>query len=158
MSANKFTDEFKRDAVAQLVDPGDPVCEVAERLGVRCPASECEVIAEREHQVDLHLAKAVFAAGEGDPGGRCSGRRDSSPQTRSGQGQGGKGHIKKGDRVLRQGFPLSRFASKPLPGSGSMQGRTYTELPLQALLMAVWRRKPKTKVHVHSDQGAQFTR
>jgi putative transposase len=38
-----------------------------------------------------------------------------------------------------------------------MQGRTYTDLPLQALLMAVWRRKPKTKVHVHSDQGPQFT-
>jgi putative transposase len=50
-----------------------------------------------------------------------------------------------------------------------MQGRTYTDLPLQALLMAVWRRKPKTKVHVHSpsrglkanrcratDQGSQF--
>ncbi len=40
----------------------------------------------------------------------------------------------------------------------SMQGRTYTDLPLQALLMAVWRRKPKAKVHVHSDQGSQFTR
>ena len=38
-----------------------------------------------------------------------------------------------------------------------MQGRTYTDLPLQALLMAVWRRKPKTKVQVHSDQGSQFT-
>jgi transposase InsO family protein len=23
--------------------------------------------------------------------------------------------------------------------------------------MAVWQRKPKTKVHVHSDQGSQFT-
>ncbi|MDB5665622.1 MAG: hypothetical protein JWS11_2165 [Cypionkella sp.] len=45
--------------------------------------------------------------------------------------------------------PLSRFARKPQPGSGSMQGRTYTELPLPALLMAVWRRKPKTKVYVH---------
>jgi transposase InsO family protein len=39
----------------------------------------------------------------------------------------------------------------------SMQGRAYADLPLQALLMAVWRRKPKTKVHVHSDQGSQFT-
>ena len=39
----------------------------------------------------------------------------------------------------------------------SMQGRAYTDLPLQALLMAVWRRKPKTKVYVHSDQGSQFT-
>ena len=39
----------------------------------------------------------------------------------------------------------------------SMQGRTYADLPLQALLMAVWRRKPKTKVQVHSDQGSQYT-
>ncbi len=27
----------------------------------------------------------------------------------------------------------------------SMQGRTYADLPLHALLMAVWRRKPKAK-------------
>ena len=52
--------------------------------------------------------------------------------------------------------PLSRFACKPLPGNGSTQGRTSTDLPLQALLMAVWRRKPKTKVQVQSDQGSQF--
>jgi transposase len=34
MSASKFTDEFKRDAVAQVEDRGYPVREVAERLGV----------------------------------------------------------------------------------------------------------------------------
>ena len=28
---------------------------------------------------------------------------------------------------------------------------------MQTLLMAVWRRKPKAKVYVHSDQGSQFT-
>lgn len=39
----------------------------------------------------------------------------------------------------------------------SMQARSYVDLPLQALLMAVWRRKPKTKVYVYSDQGFQFT-
>ena len=32
----------------------------------------------------------------------------------------------------------------------SMQGRSCTNLPLQARPMAVWRRKPKAKVHVHS--------
>ena len=34
MSATRFTDEFKRDAVAQVEDRGYPVREVAERLGV----------------------------------------------------------------------------------------------------------------------------
>ena len=39
----------------------------------------------------------------------------------------------------------------------SMGGRMQTSLALNALLMAVWRRKPKVKVIVHSDQGSQFT-
>ncbi|MGQ3279377.1 MAG: IS3 family transposase, partial [Shinella sp.] len=39
----------------------------------------------------------------------------------------------------------------------SMQSRQMTDVVLQALLMAVWRRKPKEKVLVHSDQGSQFT-
>jgi len=39
----------------------------------------------------------------------------------------------------------------------SMQSRMTTDLALQALLAAVWRRKPKQKVMVHSDQGSQFT-
>ncbi|MEO7383531.1 MAG: transposase [Novosphingobium sp.] len=34
MSGAKFTNEFKRDAVAQIEDWGYPVREVAERLGV----------------------------------------------------------------------------------------------------------------------------
>ncbi len=38
-----------------------------------------------------------------------------------------------------------------------MQSRQTTDLVLQALLMAVWRRKPKGKVLIHSDQGSQFT-
>ena len=38
-----------------------------------------------------------------------------------------------------------------------MQSRLTTDLALQALLSAVWRRKPKAKVMVHSDQGSQFT-
>ena len=32
-----------------------------------------------------------------------------------------------------------------------------TELALQARLAAVWRRKPKTRVMIHSDQRSQFT-
>ena len=39
----------------------------------------------------------------------------------------------------------------------AMQSRQPTDLVLQALLMAIWRRKPKNKVLIHSDQGSQFT-
>jgi putative transposase len=39
----------------------------------------------------------------------------------------------------------------------SSQPRMTTDLALQALLAAVWRRKPKTRVMIHSDQGSQFT-
>jgi len=39
----------------------------------------------------------------------------------------------------------------------SMQSRITKELVLNALLMAVWRRNPKSKVMVHSDQGSQYT-
>ena len=39
----------------------------------------------------------------------------------------------------------------------SMQSRMQMDLVLSALLMAVWRRKPKEKVIIHSDQGRQFT-
>jgi putative transposase len=39
----------------------------------------------------------------------------------------------------------------------ALQNRQTTDVVLQALLMAVWRRKPKEKVLIHSDQGSQFT-
>lgn len=39
----------------------------------------------------------------------------------------------------------------------SMQSRMHSDLVLQALLMAVWRRKPAAGLILHSDQGSQFT-
>lgn len=39
----------------------------------------------------------------------------------------------------------------------SMQPQMHTDLALKALLMAVWRRKPKNEVLIHSDQGTQYT-
>jgi len=38
-----------------------------------------------------------------------------------------------------------------------MDSRMVKELVLDALLMAVWRRKPENRVTVHSDQGSQYT-
>lgn len=39
----------------------------------------------------------------------------------------------------------------------SLQSRQTIDVVLQALHMAVWRRKPKNRVLIHSDQGSQFT-
>lgn len=39
----------------------------------------------------------------------------------------------------------------------SMQSRMQADLILKALLLAVWRRKPKPGVMIHSDQGSQYT-
>jgi len=39
----------------------------------------------------------------------------------------------------------------------SMHSRMETDLVMNALLMAVWKRKPTTEVVVHSDQGSQYT-
>ena len=38
----------------------------------------------------------------------------------------------------------------------AMGSSMATELVLDALMMAVWRRRPKTPVMIHSDQGSQF--
>lgn len=39
----------------------------------------------------------------------------------------------------------------------SMRSRIKKELVLDALLMAVWRRRPKGAVTMHTDQGSQYT-
>lgn len=39
----------------------------------------------------------------------------------------------------------------------AMGARMTTDLPLQALTMAVWRRRPAPGLMLHSDQGSQFT-
>ena len=39
----------------------------------------------------------------------------------------------------------------------SMKSRITTDLVLDALLMALWRRKPQNKVLIHLDQGSQYT-
>ena len=40
----------------------------------------------------------------------------------------------------------------------SMQLRMHTGLLLDALLMAVWRRKPAARLILHPDQGSQFNK
>ncbi|MCH3011658.1 DDE-type integrase/transposase/recombinase, partial [Listeria monocytogenes] len=39
----------------------------------------------------------------------------------------------------------------------SMKAQMTSDLAINALLMAVWRRKPKQEGMVHSDQGSQYS-
>jgi len=64
-------------------------------------------------------------------------------------------HIKTHEGWLYLGVVLDLFARKVV--GWSMQSRITKELVLDALLMAVWRRKPSSTVTVHSDQGSQYT-
>jgi len=64
-------------------------------------------------------------------------------------------YIKTHEGWLYLAVVLDLFSRKVV--GWSMHSRITKELALDALLMAVWRRKPKTQVLVHSDQGSQYT-
>jgi putative transposase len=64
-------------------------------------------------------------------------------------------YIKTHEGWLYLAVVLDLFSRKVV--GWSMHSRITKELVLDALLMAVWRRKPDSKVLVHSDQGSQYT-
>lgn len=64
-------------------------------------------------------------------------------------------HIRTHEGWLYLAVVIDLYARKVV--GWSMHSGMHTSLVLKALLMAVWRRKPKSRVVVHSDQGSQFT-
>ncbi len=64
-------------------------------------------------------------------------------------------YIKTHEGWLYLAVVLDLFSRKII--GWSMQSMMTKQIVLNALLMAVWRRKPTTKVMVHSDQGSQYT-
>ena len=64
-------------------------------------------------------------------------------------------HIRTHEGWLYLAVVLDLFSRRVI--GWSMQSRITKELVLDALLMAVWQRKPSGKVVVHSDQGSQYT-
>jgi len=64
-------------------------------------------------------------------------------------------YIKTHEGWLYLGAVMDLFSRRII--GWSMGNRITKELALDALLMAVWRRKPDGKVLVHSDQGSQYT-
>lgn len=64
-------------------------------------------------------------------------------------------HIRTYEGWLYLAVVLDLFSRRVI--GWSMQSRITREIVLDALLMAVWRRKPAAPVTVHSDQGSQYT-
>ena len=64
-------------------------------------------------------------------------------------------HIKTHEGWLYLAVVVDLFSRRVI--GWSMMSRITKELVLNALLMAVWRRNPKSTVMVHSDQGSQYT-
>jgi len=64
-------------------------------------------------------------------------------------------YIKTHEGWLYLGTIMDLFSRKII--GWAMGSQITKELMLDALLMAVWRRKPKQSVLVHSDQGSQYT-
>jgi transposase InsO family protein len=59
--------------------------------------------------------------------------------------------------ALEMSIPMVSSVIFVISYAWSMQSRMTTDLALPALLSAVWRRKPKTKVMIHSDSHIMAT-
>ena len=97
MSGAKFTDEFKRDAVAQVEDRGYPVREVAERLGV---STKSIYTWQRLFSRPEKAIKAVDA--QADDIRRL--KRDLA-------------RVTSGRDILKKGLPVDAIGSRPLAGA-----------------------------------------
>lgn len=64
-------------------------------------------------------------------------------------------HIRTQEGWLYLAVVMDLFSRKVI--GWSMQSRLTKDIVLDALLMSIWRRKPKRQVMVHSDQGSQYT-
>ena len=132
----RYTEEFKREAVAQFTERGHSATSVAKlqvgykrRLGKY--GSKPSIVAENQ-------LEQVFDVDAPD-------RAWVTDIT----------YIRTHEGWLYLAVVIDLYARKVV--GWSMQDRMHTSLVLNALLMAVWRRKPKNKVVIHSDQGSQFT-
>jgi putative transposase len=158
MSAHRFTDEFKRDAVAQVEDRGyrklhDDLCDLGEDINPN-RAWRLARLAGIRAQIGYKKKPGCYGGSPAVVADNTLNREfdvDAPDQFWVTDIT----YIRTHEGFLYLAVVIDLFSRRVF--GWSMQGRTYTDQPLQALLMVVWRRKPKTKVCVHSDQGAQFT-
>jgi putative transposase len=195
LGKGNFSDDFKRDAVAQITERGYPVSEVSKRLGVSphslyvwkkkfsAPPGGDDKDAEirrlkreltrvtEERDILNRVARLAGLAGikaqigykrrPGSHGGKPSVIVDNTLDRQFDVEDPDKVWVTDINYIRTlEGFSYLAVVidlySRRVVG-WSMQSRQTTDVVLQALLMAVWRRKPKHRVLIHSDQGSQFT-
>jgi transposase len=94
MGKGNFSDEFKRDAVAQITERGYPVAEVSQRLGVSAHS--------------LYAWKRKFAkASSGETEKDAEIRRLKRELTR----------VTEERDILKKGLPVDAIGSRPLAGA-----------------------------------------
>jgi transposase InsO family protein len=182
MGKPNFSDDFKRDAVHQITVRGYAVREVSQRLGVstyslykwmKFYAKAASQTSSVDHEAESRRLKRELA--------RVAGIRAEIGYKRKPGKYGGRPSVVVDNTLDRQfdvtapdtawvsdityiktyeGFlylaVIIDLYSRRVIGWAT-QSRQPTDLVLQALLMAVWRRKPKRRVLIHTDQGSQYT-
>ena len=178
MGKPNFSEDFKRDAVHQITVRGYAVREVSERLGVstyslykwmKLYAKAGSQTSSVDHEAENRRLKRELA--------RLAGIRAEIGYKRKPGKYGGRPSVVVDNTLDRQfdvtapdtawvsdityiktyeGFlylaVIIDLYSRRVIGWAT-QSRQPTDLVLQALLMAVWRRKPKRRVLIHTDQG-----
>ena len=214
MSNQRFTPEFKKEAVRQVVERGYSVAEVSARIGVSTHSlykwvkavtpdkSEKQAAELVEDQRLLRLIRDSYAARGGVYGarrvfgdlreaGEVCGRHRVEKIMRANSIKAIRGYkvprriagrpsiiapnrlkreftVDQPDRAWVTDITYLRtwqgwlylavvidLHSRKVVG-WSMKATLARELVLDALLMAIWRRKPNGRVIVHSDQGSQY--
>ncbi len=178
MGKPNFSEDFKRDAVHQITVRGYAVREVSERLGVstyslykwmKFYAKAASQTSSVDHEAESRRLKRELA--------RVAGIRAEIGYKRKLGKYGGRPSVVVDNTLDRQfdvtapdtawvsdityiktyeGFlylaVIIDLYSRRVIGWAT-QSQQPTDLVLQALLMAVWRRKPKRRVLIHTDQG-----
>lgn len=134
MSTQRFTPEFKEEAVRQVVERGYGVPDVASRLGV-----------------SAHSLYKWLKAVSPDRSNRL--QREFTVDEPNKVWVTDITYIRTWQGWLYLAVVVDLFARKVV--GWSMKSSLSRELAMDALLMAVWRRKPADRVIVHSDQGSQ---
>jgi putative transposase len=159
MSSKRYPEEFKVEAVKQVVNRGHSVADVASRLGMT--TTHC---GENRVYRLMRLAGLRAQVGYRKPRQRSGPAHGVVPNQLNRQFATEQPnerwvtditYIKTHEGWLYLAVVLDLFSRKVV--GWSMHTRITKELVLDALLMAVWRRKPNSKVLVHSDQGSQYT-